>query len=243
MQTKNAKYLWKRLASICVTGLLLAIGGLILFRDNTPVRDPIKIYRTQPIPSQTTTPSLPTRHAANTQHTPDEEQRVGEFSTAMPPETIPEDITSAEITTETLHLVPSPIDTQKTADTEQTDEVPSLEELHYTLHEYMLIVAQEINEKYPDIIELSSLTPEEIKKKYPTEAALYALGERVSQFEADYKGKIRYIIKGLIISGHSDELVNSFSQMEKTFRDNWGDEAADKIMEEFERKIGLRSND
>lgn len=242
METKNAKSLWRHFAYICATCILLSIGALTLFRDNTPAHKPIKIYKPQQIPRRTSPPQH-THHEVDIGHTHDEEDIRETFSEAIPPETTAEDIASEVMTTEAPHSMPSRPDTQDAKNTEQTDETSSIEELHYTLHEYMLIVAEEINEKYPDIIELSSLTLEEVEERYPTEADLDALGERVSQFEAEYIEKIRHIFKGLIASGHSNELVNSFSQMRKNFRSNWGDEAADRIMDEFERKIGLKSND
>ena len=239
METKNARSLWRRFAYICATCILLSIGALILFRDNTPAHKPIKIYKPLQIPRRTSPPQH-THHEADIGHTHDEEDIPETFSEAIPPEATAEDIASEGMITERPRSVPSRPDTQDAENTEQTDETSSIEELHYTLHEYMLIVAEEINEKYPDIIELFSLTLEEVEEKYPTEAALHALGERVSQFEAEYIEEIRHIFTGLVVSGHTDEIVNSLTQMRKTFRDNWGDEAADQVLEDIEIKLGIK---
>ncbi|RKU10379.1 hypothetical protein C6503_19910 [Candidatus Poribacteria bacterium] len=239
METKNTKSLWRRFAYICATCILLSIGALILFRDNTPTHKPIKIYKPRQILRRTSS-AQHTHHEADIGHTHDEENIPETFYEAIPPEATAEDIALEGMTTEPPRSMPSRIDTQDAEDTEHTDETSSIEELHYTLHEYMLVVAEEINEKYPDIIELSSLTLEEVEEKYPTEADLHALGERVSQFEAEYIEEIRHIFTGLVVSGHTDEILASLTQMRKTFRDNWGDKAADQILADIEIKLGIK---
>ncbi len=110
------------------------------------------------------------------------------------------------------------MDTENTENTEQTEDPYSEEDLHADMHASIEFLASEIHEKYPDVIELVSLSPEEILIKYPTEVDIHALEERVLQYESEYLEDIRDAVKVLIYTGHMNDLVDGLVEIRSPYQ-------------------------
>ncbi len=248
MLTKNMKNVSGRFAYIAATCILLSIGVFILFRDNTPEHTSIVKTDTRPLveriatlklsnPDTPKTENLQAAEGHHTEHPSSAEGRPDGFSEAVSPEL---EMSPEKIIPETSDAASNRIDTQDVMNTEQTDGEFSVEELHQSTHEFIAVLTAEINEKYPDIIELFSLTPEEILQKYPTEADLNALEERALQYESEFLEDMRGVVKALVWTDHTEYIVDALSQIRKTLSENWGDQVADKIMKNIEAKLDLR---
>lgn len=246
---KNKTALWRRLAYIVGTCSLLFIGVLILYGDKRQKRAPA--VRMNLVGSAENTAAS----RISTQLSPEAEGFVDEFPSGKgsrldapfevdaPSEAVG---TATDMPSEILRfsdiLVPSQEHTvqNNAANIEKEVDDPSILLQHKDVHEFMEDLAIEIKEKYPDIVELTSMSPEEILKKYPTESAIHALEERYLQYESEFIEDIQGSIHRLLLTEHVDDLVDVLLQMEKTLRENWGDEIAEKIMENMQKRMDLR---
>ena len=233
---KNKTALCVRFAYIGGTCVLLFIGVLILYGDKTQRHTPV--VRIPPLGSVENT-------VASEKLPPRSQERALYGSEGSPDELSSDEDFRIEAFLEAKHLeteVPSRghIIQDRAADTEQAEDDLSTEAFHQDVHGFMEALMVEIKEKYPDVIELVSMSPEEILEKYPTEADLQILLERIGQYEADFMEDIRDTVKALIWTGHAENLMDGLSEMKKTLRENWGDEIAKKIMENIETQLDLR---
>jgi hypothetical protein len=82
------------------------------------------------------------------------------------------------------------------------------------------------NAEFPDILELSGMTPEEIAEKYPTDADRMQLAKRGQDFFDFYSEELGALLSVLPESLRSEVINNLRDQ----FSETWGNERADKLI-------------
>ena len=117
-----------------------------------------------------------------------------------------------------------------------TEEVldPS-EDLEVWIKERMEIINASIEERYPDIYALGSMTQEEIYKKYPTAESRVQLASLAQEVRSEYFGELRQLFSRL----PSDLRAEFLMTLEIQLSQNWGVDAAREMVEIVRRDLDL----
>lgn len=232
-QKQHEKRFAQWFAAGSVAFVLLAIGGLLFWHSKQPPLEPVKIYKTVPLSEikqrQLSTPET-TGSASHTHHPDDghtHKSVSSDVSTDTPETVLTDDAVSAE--------------TDGTSALEWTDADLAASE-HEVLHakleriqkEFETILA-EINEKYPEVREVMSISHEELHRRYPTQAARDALNERLDQMRSEFKDRAIQLLSELPTERQLEYIIRIDEQISKTH----GDEAANEMTAELLDKLKL----
>ena len=118
-----------------------------------------------------------------------------------------------------------------------TNDEPVNDETHVAkcIVEEIGSLTHKLNEKYPELTALSSMTLDEINALYPTaeeKAVLMALSEQAqTEFRTDFRD---------LFSMVSPEVIDeSFAIVRRMFAENWGTDTADQVIDELRRQLEL----
>ena len=224
-QKQDEKQFAKWFAAGGIASVLLAIGGLLFWHSNQTPPEPITIYKTVPSSEikQRQPSTLETTGSASHAHHPYD----GHAHESISPEVSTDDTVLAK--------------TDRTSALELTDaDLAALE--HEALHakierigkEFEAILV-EINEKYPEAIEVMSISHEELHKRYPTQASRDALNERLDQMRDAFKERAIQLLSELPTEMQLEYIIRIDEQISK----NHGDEAANEMTAELLDKLKL----
>ena len=99
--------------------------------------------------------------------------------------------------------------------------------------ERMEIINASIEEKYPDIYALGSMTQEEVYKKYPTAESRAQLASLAQEVQSEYFGELRQLFLRL----PSDSRAEFLMTLEIQLSQNWGVDAAREMVEIVRRDL------
>ncbi len=211
--------------------VLLAIGGLLFWQSNQTLPEPIKIYKSTPW-----TPS-PTRKSttAGTQQ-PDRTSHIhhpddGHHHESVPPEKPTDASKIGEVLDDET---PTDISALTDADIATLDHEALHAKIERIGKEFESILA-EINEKYPEVQEVMSISHEELHKRYPTQASREALNERLDQMRSEFKDRAIQLLSELPTETQLEYIIRIDEQISKTH----GDEAANEMTAELLDKLKL----
>ena len=85
----------------------------------------------------------------------------------------------------------------------------------------------EIDEKYPELVGIASLTEEEVHTLFPTLEARVAISERASQAHDEFMGRFVEIFSQM----PQNRQVMAISHAREVVAKNWGEEFADKVID------------
>ena len=226
----------KRLLQIC--GLLILTGGIAFYlyqRDATPP-ETITIYKTVKPHPEKENPILRTQtEIASVNDTPAEASPVLNEEHFLNEEGYDEeadslrtqkasDLTSDEMT----DVVRAPLSI-----TEEVLEVPEDPEAWFT--EQMDIINASIEEKYPEIYALSTMTQEEIYKKYPTAESRAHLGVLAQDAQSEVFEELRQSFSNV----SSDLRAEFLMTLERQLSQNWEDAAVREMVDIIRRDLDL----
>ena len=191
-QKQDEKQFAKRFAAGSIAIVLLAIGGLLFWHSNQTPPEPITIYKAVPSSKikqrQLSTPSETTGSASHTHH-PDD----GHHHEPVSPERSTD---VAEIRKVFDDEAPTDILALTDADIAELEHEALHAKIERIGKEFKAILA-EINEKYPEAIEVMSISHEELHKRYPTQASRDALNERLDQMRDAFKERAIQLLSEL----------------------------------------------
>ena len=229
LKHKQKLFLW---SGVVGTFLLLTIGTLILWHNNRPPLEPVKIYKAVPVGEMNTDRSTPQRTKMDTQSLPNAEKRPGK-------EHMHDGHTHAHgvVTTSERPNYTAP----ENVGTPETEALPH-EELEALAHQSwhakwekdMAALSADLDEKYPDLVKLTSLSLEEIQARYSTKSDLDVLGERIEAMRSEFQTRLNTLVKE-IPADHQVEFIIMVGDMASA---NWSREIADEIISDFLINIG-----
>lgn len=219
-----------RIVMFCVF-LILSVGvAFYVHKQNKPPSEPIKIYKvTTPYPKRvppaksgsvkvvpTEVPPVENPHAAHN-HPPHDHNHD---EAALPNETPAVDTTDTD--------VPMPKESQSLSDAEIDEWVTSIMETLEALD-------RKFAEKYPELLEISTMTKEDFFEAYPTHESQQALLERVQRAQPEMFAEI-----SAVFSQIPREIVEDIlSEAKAYFIQQWGTETAEQVMSQLHRELGL----
>ena len=103
------------------------------------------------------------------------------------------------------------------------------------LLEQIVILTEEINEKYPEVMALQSMTPREIHELYPTPEERAALQSKAQKAREEFFDGMRPLFAKL----PKDVVEENFSLARKHFAQTHGGEIADIIIAQLRAGLGL----
>ena len=203
--------------------VLLAIGGLLFWYSNQTPSEPITIYKTVP-------------SSEIKQQQPSTPKTIGSVSQTHHHEPV-----SPEMSTDTSKIgevlddeTPTDISALTDADIDELEHEALHAKIERIGKEFESILA-EINEKYPEAIEVMSLSHEELHKRYPTQSARDALNERLDQMRDAFKERAIQLLSELPTETQLEYIIRIDEQISKTH----GDEAANEMTAELLDKLKL----
>ena len=222
-------FLW---SGIVVTFLLLTTGTLFLRHHNRSPLEPIMIYKAVPIGEVNANRSTSERAKADTQSLSNEGKRPSNAHThdghTHAGHTHDEVATSELQETTTLGALISPNHTYPETEVLTPEELDAL--AHQSWHEKwekeMVALTAELNAKYPDLVELSSIPLEEWQARYPTKEAFDALGERIDAMQSEFKARFRTLVAEMPF----DHQIEYITLLGDVAAQKWGDEVANQIV-------------
>ncbi len=232
-QKKQEKRFTQWFAGGSTAFILLAIGAFLFWHSNQTPQEPVKVYKTTLWSPQTLRQSIPSegQQKGGTSHIPPSEGGSGAARENAEPEMLAD--TSVETT-----LVD---ETTPAANRDLTDsEISKLEHaaLHMTVERVMKefeTILTEMNERYPEVNEVMSISHEELHKRYPTQASRDALNERLDQMRAEFKDRAIQLFSELPTETQLEYIIRIDEQISKTH----GDEAANEMTAELLDKLKL----
>ena len=213
---------------VLVVLIILGIGSFVVFRPKAQVGT-VKVYKTvTPAPKPTLTETSEADSFSDVQT-----QSLNE-TVAVPPESEAVEIRPTD-ETETQEVSP----TKKNETSEATAPDPAeSEKLHlgdYTKEELIQIrdwgkdLEARLMEKYPELAELTRMTPEEIAQKYPTDEDRMRLAERGQEFFNVYLEETR----ALLVTLPEPVRKLAIAKLHLQLAENWGRAKADQAMARF----------
>lgn len=232
-QKKQEKRFAKFFAAGSTAFVLLAIAGLLFWHSKQTSQEPLKVYKTTPWAPQTLRQPIPSEGQQNggPSHIHPSEGGSGGAHENVEPERL------TDIAVETT-LVD---ETTPTANRDLIDsEISELEHaaLHMTVERVMKefeTILAEINERYPEVNEVMSISHEELHKRYPTQASRDALNERLDQMRAEFKDRAIQLFSELPTEMQLEYIIRIDEQISKTH----GDKAANEMTAELLDKLKL----
>ncbi len=214
-----------------VASVLLAIGALLFWHSNQKPPEPIKIYKDTP---GTPVTQRKSDSPAGTQQKSESVSHVHHLDDGHPHENVAPNI-----------IETAPVDAASNDEISQDLEVIDADptELeHAALHATLERVRKEfenllleIKEKYPEAIEMLSISHKELHKRYPTQASRDALNERLDQMRTDFKDRAIQLLSELPPNIQLEYIIQIDEQISKTH----GDEAANQMTAELLSKLKL----
>ncbi len=212
----------------------LLVGSLVFYfyKQNTSPPEPIKIYKTTPMQTESTPPVAPSQeHTHKHSHGPS-----GHAHSAHPSET--EDSRSGELEdsdelAREMGLRTSTADTDKTVSS--TKEGISEEEATLWVQEQFEMLGKQMVEKYPEIAQVTELTPNEFHELYPTDEAKDAILELALQAKDEFLADFRESFFML----PSEVRESVLDETWKLVENNWGAPMADTIITNLRAEIGM----
>ncbi|RKU12610.1 hypothetical protein C6503_16935 [Candidatus Poribacteria bacterium] len=219
-----------RIVTFCIF-LILSIGVAFYIQEkNKPAPEPIKIYKvTTPYPKRvppaksgsvkavpTKAPPVENPHAGHN-HPPSNHNHDAE---TLPTETFAVDTIDTD--------VPTLTESQSLSDAEIDEWVTSIMETLEALD-------RKFAEKYPELLEISTMTKEDFFEAYPTHESQQALLERVQRAQPEMFAEI-----SAVFSQIPREIVEDIlSEAKAYFIQQWGTETAEQVMSQLHRELGL----
>lgn len=218
-----------RIVTLCLFLLLSISVGFYFHERSKPPLAPIKIYKAvTPLPKRVPPTKSRNVQAAPTKAPPVEDPEAehdhaphdhNHDMEKSPAETHLVDTTGTN--------VPTPEDSSLSeAEIEQwvTSIMGTLEDLD-----------RRFMEKYPELLEISTMTKEDFFETYPTHEAQQALLERVQRAQPEMFAEIRAVFSQIPREIVEDILFEA----ETYFIQQWGNETADQVMNQLRRELGL----
>ena len=232
-QKQDEKQFAKWFAAGSTAFVLLAIGALLFWHSKQTPQEPLKVYKTTPWALQTLRQPIPSEEQQNggPSHIHPSEGGSGSAHENVEPE-MPTD-TTVETT-----LID---ETTPAANRDPTDsEISELEHaaLHMTVERVMKefeTILTEMNERYPEVNEVMSISHEELHKRYPTQASRDALNERLDQMRAEFKDRAIQLLSELPTETQLEYIIRIDEQISKTH----GEERANEMTAELLDKLKL----
>ena len=218
-----------RIVTFCVF-LILSVGVTFYIHEkNKSAPEPIKIYKTTtPYPNRATAAKSQSVKAGPIEVPPVEDPHAGHNH---PPQDQSHDA-------ETLPTETPVVDTANNTpptpeDSSLSDE--EIEEWVTTVMETLEDLDRRFAEKYPELLEISTMTKEDFFEAYPTAESQQALLERVQRAQPEMFAEI-----SAVFSQIPREIVEDIlSEAKAYFIQQWGSETANQVMSQLRRELGL----
>lgn len=218
-----------RIGTVCVF-LILSVGvAFYVHQRSKPPLKPIKIYKAvTPLPKR-----VPSAKSQNVQAVPPEVPSVEDphagHDHALHDHNHEEEKSPTEtpIVDTADNILPTPEDSSlsdKEIDEWLTSIMETLEDLD-----------RRFMEKYPELLEISTMTKEGFFEAYPTAEAQQALLDRVQQAQPEMFAEISTVFSQIPHEIVEDILLEA----ETYFTQQWGTETADQVMNQLRRELGL----
>ena len=218
-----------RIATLSVF-LILSVGvAFYIHQRRKPAPEPIKIYKTvTPLPKRVPPAKSQNVQAAPTEVPPIEAPHAGHNHAPH----------EHNYDVETLPTETPVVDTVN--DTSPTPENSSLSEAE--IDEWMTSIMETLEdldrrfaEKYPELLEISTMTKEDFFEAYPTAEAQQALLSRVQQAQPEIFAELHAVFSQI-----PREIVEDIlSEANAYFIQQWGTETADQVMNQLRRELEL----
>lgn len=214
--------------------LILAVGvAFYIHEQNRPAQEPIRIYKaTTPAPkpvksatsqrvevTPTEVPTFKNPHAGHNHPPHDYNHNTHEEKT------LPIEIPVADTTNNTS---PTPEEPQSRSDEEIEKWVTSVREMLEDLDRRFM-------EKYPEALQISSMTKEEFFEAYPTPESQQALADRMERIQPEIFAELRAVYSALPIEIVDDILSSTKERLIQTM----GYDTADLLIRQLRRELGL----
>ena len=95
---------------------------------------------------------------------------------------------------------------------------------------------QEVDKKYPDILELSTLTRSELAVRYPDEDAVNKLKERMIAMQQEFESKLDAIMGSMPLDHQLDYILSAADFAEEV----WSKEIADYLVSDFIMNVEIQ---
>jgi hypothetical protein len=210
--------------------LILTVGvAFYIHEKSKPAPEPIKIYKTTtPYPNRATAAKSRSVKAVPTEVLPVEDPHAGHNH---PPqdqnhgaETLP---TETPVVDTANNTPPTP------EDSSLSDE--EIEEWVTTVMETLEDLDRRFAEKYPELLEISTMTKEDFFEAYPTHESQQALLERVQSAQPEMFSELHAVFSQI-----PREIVEDIlSEANAYFIQQWGAETADQVMNQLRRELEL----
>ena len=223
---------------LLICGLLILTGGIVFYfyqRHTTPP-EPIIVYKSVMPPPITASPARITQAEippANDTHAVsppilNEEHALNEGGYEAEVDNSPTQNESDLASDTTTDLVEESLSI-----TEATVEVPEDPEAWIT--EQLEIIGATIEEKYPEIYALGTMSSEEVYKRYPTAKSREQLAVLAQEAQSEFFGDLSQLLSRL----PSDLREEYLMTLETLLSKNWGDDAAREMVEIIRRDLDL----
>ena len=203
---------------------IAGVFGINVYKSKSP-QEPVIIYKTTHPSAAVKSPEMP----AKTQKNPvsvDQAEPIGEPVDSFEPPPLEAEPVEADVP------ISTPDDSSEGATVTNSDETEKLYFGDYTEEDFIKIrewateLYEKQNAEFPDIMELSGMTPEEIAEKYPTDSDRLQLAKRGQDFFDFYSEELGALLSVLPETLRSEVINNLRAQ----FAQNWGSERADQLV-------------
>lgn len=208
-----------RILQIC--GFLILTGGIAfyLYQRNMTPPETIKIYKAVKPNPQKATPMLTTQAEIE----PANVRPAGEPPALNENSSLNEEDYEADVTSEPIQegagvtaYEATDVDGEGLSIPDEPLEAPDDPEAWVT--EQLEIINASIEEKYPEIYALGTMTPEEIYERYPTEESRAQLAGLAQEVQSEFFGELRQLLSRLSSGLRAEFLMT----LETQLSENWG---------------------